>query len=91
MGTKVYINSPGHTTKMAVRSIYGKMFLLLNQKSDFYELATHFYIFVGTHFQILFVVTATGVVPCGGPKNPLHHPLCNLYFTFDPMRSVQIL
>ena len=35
-GTKVYINRPGHMTKMAVRSIYGKNLknlLLQNQKS----------------------------------------------------------
>ena len=40
-GTKVYINGPGHMTKMATMPIYGKNFknlLLQNQKS--YELET---------------------------------------------------
>ena len=34
-GTKVYINGPGHMTKMAARLIYGKTLknLLENQKS----------------------------------------------------------
>ena len=39
-GTKVYINDPGHMTKMAAMPIYGKTFknLLRNQKS--YDLET---------------------------------------------------
>ena len=40
-GTKVYINGPGHMTKMAAMPIYGKnlkKFLLQNQKS--YDLET---------------------------------------------------
>ena len=40
-GTKVYINGPGHMTKMATMPIYGKTFknlLLQNQKS--YDLET---------------------------------------------------
>ena len=40
-GTKVYINHPGHMTKMAARPIYGKNLknrLLQNQKS--YDLET---------------------------------------------------
>ena len=39
-GTKVYINGPGHMTKMATTPIYGKTFktLLQNQKS--YDLET---------------------------------------------------
>ena len=40
-GTKVYINGPGHMTKMAAMPIYGKNlkhFLLQNQKS--YDLET---------------------------------------------------
>ena len=37
-GTKVYINGPGHMTKMAVMLIYGKNLLLQNQKT--YDLET---------------------------------------------------
>ena len=39
-GTKVCINGPGHMTKMAAMSIYGKNLenlLLQNRKADFYE------------------------------------------------------
>ena len=36
--TKVYINGPGHMTKMAAMPIYGKNLLLQNQKS--YDLET---------------------------------------------------
>ena len=41
VGTKVYINDPGHMTKMAARPIYGKnlkKFYLQNQK--YYDLET---------------------------------------------------
>ena len=33
-GTKVRSNGPGHITKMAAMSIYGKHLLLRNQKAD---------------------------------------------------------
>ena len=38
-GTKVYINSPGHMTKMAAMPIYGKNLkkLLQNRWADFHE------------------------------------------------------
>ena len=40
-GTKVYINSPGHMTKMAAMPIYGKKpfknLLLQNRRADFHE------------------------------------------------------
>ena len=39
-GTKVYINSPGHMTKMAAMPIYGKNLknlLLQNRRADFHE------------------------------------------------------
>ena len=40
-GTKVYINGPGHMTKMAATPIYGKKpfknLLLQNWRADFYE------------------------------------------------------
>ena len=39
-GTKIYINGPGHMTKMAAMPIYGKNLknlLLQNQRADFHE------------------------------------------------------
>ena len=45
------------------------------------------------HFSIfLFVDTAAGIVPCGGPKElPTYRPLCSLYFTYCPLRSAEIV
>ena len=41
VGTKVYINGPGHMTKMAAMPIYGKNLsknlLLQNRRADFHE------------------------------------------------------
>ena len=47
--------------------------------------------FKGSHFYILFVVTAAGVVPCGSfKKGPVNRPQCSLYFTFGPLRAAEI-
>ena len=44
----------------------------------------------GTHFYILFVVTAAGVVLCGSPKKqPRTSPIVHLYFSFGPLRSAE--
>ena len=40
LGKKVYINGPGHMTKMAAMPIYGKRFLNLLQKQKSYDLET---------------------------------------------------
>ena len=47
-GTKVYINGPGHMTKMAATPIYGKnpSKLLQNRRADFQET---WYVASGTH------------------------------------------
>ena len=37
-GTKVYINGPGHMTKMAAMPIYGKNLLLQNRRADFHQI-----------------------------------------------------
>ena len=39
---------------------------------------------------ILFAITAAGIVSCGGPKKPSPHIIHRLYFSFDPLRSVNI-
>ena len=45
----------------------------------------------GSNLHSLFVITAAGVVPCGGPKSlAVHHPKCRLYFSSGPLRSIKI-
>ena len=45
----------------------------------------------GTHFDILFVVTAAGVVPCGSPtKRPRTSPIVQFIPSFGPLRSAEI-
>ena len=64
-GTKVYINGPGHMTKMAAMPIYGKNLknLLQNQKS--YDLET-WHVALGTQaLQTWYVTSGT----------PAHHSL----------------
>ena len=40
--------------------------------------------FEGTHFQILFAITAAGVVPCGGPKrSPRISSIVQIMFSFS--------
>ena len=40
---------------------------------------------------ILFVITAAGVVPCGGPKkSPRTSSIVQIIFSFDPLGSVNI-
>ena len=57
---------------------YGPSFILMNA----------FFALKDFNFLILFVITAAGVVPCGGPKiSPCTHLQCRLYSTFDPLRS----
>ena len=44
-----------------------------------------------THFYILFVVTAAGVVPCGSPKKrPRTSSIVQFIFNFGPLRSAEI-
>ena len=46
--------------------------------------------FKGTHFYILFVVTAAGVGPCGSPKKrPRTSSIVQYKFTFGPLRSAE--
>ena len=46
--------------------------------------------FKGSHFYLLFAVTAAGVVPCGDPKkSPRTSSIVQVIFRFGPLRSAR--
>ena len=46
---------------------------------------------MGCFLNILFAITAAGVVPCGGPKkSPRTSSIVQIIFSFDPLGSVNI-
>ena len=45
----------------------------------------------GSNLSILFVITAAGIVPCGGPKKtPRTSSIVQIIFYLGPLRSVKI-
>ena len=66
--------------------------MLAKSKCFLFDLANVFSALKGTHFYILFVVTAAGLVLCGSPKKQPRSSsiVIFIFFIFGPLRSAEM-